>query len=139
MRKSLFVGRGFTFTCLIGLFLALTSCQKASDSDINIARGELTKAAAQGDLARVEQLLKAGANINENVAKDEGESLTPLLAAIAKQQRDIAVYLIRNGAAIHPSYRRYRAKELANHAFGSSNDVSAQIRHKTIFSAGEQK
>lgn len=137
MRTTLFFGSAITGTFLMVFFLALTGCQKGPGPDIAVENGELTKAAAQGDLARVEQLLKAGANINENVAKEEGESLTPLLAAIAKQRQEVAVYLVRNGAAVYPSYRRYRAKELATHAFGASNDVSNLMRNKTIFSAGK--
>ncbi|MEZ4749329.1 MAG: hypothetical protein R3B54_01495 [Bdellovibrionota bacterium] len=135
MRLSLFFGSAFASTCLMVFCLVLTGCQKGADPDISFQRGSLIKAAARGDLAQVERLLKAGANINESLAKGEGESLTPLLAAIAKQQKEVAMYLVRNGAALYPSYRRYRAKELALEAFGPSNDVSNQIRNKTSFKA----
>jgi ankyrin repeat protein len=55
---------------------------------------QLNVAISKGDLAKVQQLLGIGVNINH---KDE-RGKTPLMYAILYKQTEIVSYLIRNGA-----------------------------------------
>ncbi|MEZ4749310.1 MAG: hypothetical protein R3B54_01400 [Bdellovibrionota bacterium] len=87
-------------------------------------KGALTKAAATGD----ESALLTGANINENVSANEVDSVTPLLAAIAKRQEATALYLVRNGALLYPTYQGHRAQELSYEVFGESSELTRAIR-----------
>ncbi|MCB0416087.1 MAG: hypothetical protein H6617_05175 [Bdellovibrionaceae bacterium] len=121
----------FSWSILVALCLLLLSCTNNVDSRAipgSFEKGELTRAAATGDVPRVEALLKAGANINENVAATEQDSLTPLIAAIGKRQEAAALYLVRNGALLYPTYQGHRALELAYEVFGETSEVTRAIR-----------
>ncbi|MCB0403883.1 MAG: ankyrin repeat domain-containing protein [Bdellovibrionales bacterium] len=120
-----------SWSVFAALCLLLLSCTSHVDSRVipgSFTKGELTKAAASGDVKRVEALLQAGANINENMSSHEHDYLTPLIAAIAKHQEATALYLVRNGALLYPTYQGHRPQELAYEVFGESSEVTRSIR-----------
>lgn len=69
---------------------AVAEMRKAGGKDV----GELSEAAATGDLARIRELLAAGASINETTAA----GFTPLLFATQRCQLEAMKLLIENGA-----------------------------------------
>ena len=83
--------------------LLLTSALQASESITTIATpnavvkitpSQLNVAISKGDLAKVQQLVEIGVDVNK---KDE-RGKTPLMYAILFKQTEIVSYLIRNGA-----------------------------------------
>ena len=83
--------------------LLLTSALQASESITTIATpnavvkitpSQLNVAISKGDLAKVQQLVEIGVDVNK---KDE-RGKTPLMYAILFKQTEIVAYLIRNGA-----------------------------------------
>ncbi len=83
--------------------LLFTSALQASESTTTIATpnavvkitpSQLNVAISKGDLAKVQQLVGIGVDVNK---KDE-RSITPLMYAILFKQTQIVDYLIRNGA-----------------------------------------
>ncbi len=78
------------------------------------ALGELTVAAFEGDLEKVRTLLSAGAYINENIGT-EADQVTPLIAAIANKQNNVADFLVDRGAAKHPSYMHFNSADLSRY------------------------
>ena len=83
--------------------LLLTSALQASESITTIATpnavvkitpSQLNVAISKGDLAKVQQLVEIGVDVNK---KDE-RGKTPLMYAILFKQTEIVDYLIRNGA-----------------------------------------
>ena len=71
-----------------------TSENKTSFEVVNPAPSQLNLAISKGDLAKVQQLVEIGVDVNK---KDE-RGTTPLMYAILFNQPQIAAYLIRNGA-----------------------------------------
>ena len=71
-----------------------TSENKASFEVVNPAPSQLNLAISKGDLAKVQQLVEIGVDVNK---KDE-RGKTPLMYAIFFKQTEIVAYLIRNGA-----------------------------------------
>ena len=61
---------------------------------VKITPSQLNVAISKGDLAKVQQLVGIGVDVNK---KDE-RSITPLMYAILFKQTQIVDYLIRNGA-----------------------------------------
>lgn len=71
-----------------------TSENKTSFEVVNPAPSQLNVAISKGDLAKVQQLVEIGVDVN----KKDGRGTTPLMYAIIFNQPQIAAYLIRNGA-----------------------------------------
>ena len=71
-----------------------TSENKTSFEVVNPAPSQLNLAISKGDLAKVQQLVEIGVDVNK---KDE-RGKTPLMYAILYKQTEIVSYLIRNGA-----------------------------------------
>lgn len=71
-----------------------TSENKTSFEVVNPAPSQLNLAISKGDLAKVQQLVEIGVDVNK---KDE-RGITPLMYSILFNQPQIAAYLIRNGA-----------------------------------------
>lgn len=90
-----------------------------------IKHGEVVKAVIQGNEEKVLKLLNAGADINENIA-DGADRVTPLIAAIVTHNSSMAAILIRNGAALDPTYQGYSAEDLAH--YFNDEDTSQLIR-----------
>jgi len=61
---------------------------------VKLTPSQLNLAISKGDLAKVQQLVEIGVDVNK---KDE-RGITPLMYAILFKQTDIVSYLIRNGA-----------------------------------------
>ncbi len=76
------------------------------------AFGELSRAVAQNDLSKVEQLLNAGAVIDENIDSDT-EHISPLVVALLRGHFELARYLIDRGASTRVSYAGYNPKDFA--------------------------
>ena len=116
MKKVIFV--------ISALFL-ITACSKSSSPEgLNPGvpkKGELTKAASQGDLQLVEKLLSRGADLNENIG-DGTDQITPLLAAIAQERTDVAKQLLMKGAKSYHSYKGYSAPDFVLHRQGDETD-----------------
>ena len=83
--------------------LLFTSALQASESTttntayvnvVKITPSQLNVAISKGDLAKVQQLVEIGVDVNK---KDE-RGKTPLMYAILFKQTEIVSYLIRNGA-----------------------------------------
>lgn len=83
--------------------MLFTSALQASESTttnttpvavVKITPSQLNVAISKGDLAKVQQLVEIGVDVNK---KDE-RSITPLMYAILFKQTQIVDYLIRNGA-----------------------------------------
>lgn len=83
--------------------LLFTSALQASESTttnttpvavVKITPTQLNVAISKGDLAKVQQLVEIGVDVNK---KDE-RGKTPLMYAILFKQTEIVAYLIRNGA-----------------------------------------
>ena len=83
--------------------MLFTSALQASESTttnttpvavVKITPTQLNVAISKGDLAKVQQLVGIGVNVNH---KDE-RGKTPLMYAILYKQTEIVSYLIRNGA-----------------------------------------
>ena len=70
----------------------------------------------------MERLLKEGGDINENISKSR-DSITPLLAAIAKEQFTAALILLQKGASVDPQFRGHSAYEFALKIGGGENIV----------------
>lgn len=76
--------------------------------------GALLEAVAKGNHARVLELLKQGADVNESSAPaGSAERVTPLMVAVVTRQPQIVQTLILNGASQHPSVMGYSALDLA--------------------------
>ena len=71
-----------------------TSENKTSFEVVNPAPSQLNVAISKGDLAKVQQLVEIGVDVNK---KDE-RGTTPLMYAILFKQPQIVDFLIRNGA-----------------------------------------
>ena len=83
--------------------MLFTSALQASESTttnttpvavVKITPTQLNVAISKGDLAKVQQLVEIGVDVNK---KDE-RGKTPLMYAILFKQTEIVAYLIRNGA-----------------------------------------
>ena len=83
--------------------MLFTSALQASESTttnttpvavVKITPSQLNVAISKGDLAKVQQLVEIGVDVNK---KDE-RGKTPLMYAILFKQTEIVSYLIRNGA-----------------------------------------
>jgi len=68
--------------------------QKAGAHDV----GDLSVAAAQGDIGKISELLKNGANINET----DHAGNTPLYYSVRRGHPEVARLLIQNGANVNP-------------------------------------
>ena len=71
-----------------------TTKNTTSVAVVKITPSQLNLAISKGDLAKVQQLVEIGVDVNK---KDE-RGTTPLMYAILFNQPQIAAYLIRNGA-----------------------------------------
>jgi ankyrin repeat protein len=71
-----------------------TTKNTTSVAVVTVTPTQLNVAISKGDLAKVQQLVGIGVNINH---KDE-RGKTPLMYAILYKQTEIVSYLIRNGA-----------------------------------------
>lgn len=74
---------------------------------------KLVRAVIRGDEQDVRKLLALGADVNENVGKDDAP-ITPLLAAMAMDEEKIARILIAHSADLQREYLGYTAADLAN-------------------------
>ena len=71
-----------------------TTTNTTSVAVVKITPSQLNLAISKGDLAKVQQLVGIGVNVNH---KDE-RGKTPLMYAILYKQTEIVAYLIRKGA-----------------------------------------
>ena len=71
-----------------------TTTNTTSVAVVKITPSQLNLAISKGDLAKVQQLVEIGVDVNK---KDE-RGKTPLMYAILFKQTEIVDYLIRNGA-----------------------------------------
>ena len=94
-----------------------------------ISKGDLFRAVARGERDRVSELLSRGADVNENVSTNK-EEVTPLLAAIANGDEDIARILVLNGASVRASFKGYTPNDFANLRFGGRNPLVDLIQEK---------
>ena len=83
-------------------------------------------AAAVGDENRAKELIRTGADINENVGTPD-EALTPLLAATIAGHPAIATLLLKNGAALEPCFRGHDAFVFALRLFGGDSAVIREM------------
>ena len=83
------------------------------------SKGDLVRAVIRGDEQDVRKLLALGADVNENVGKDDAP-ITPLFAAMAMDEEKIARILISHGADLQREYLGYTAADLANY-WGQEN------------------
>lgn len=81
-------------------------------SEKPLGKGDLIKAARDGNLLEVKRLVSKGANINETIDDTENQ-ITPLIAALVFENSDVAEFLIRSGANFHSSYSGYSASDIA--------------------------
>jgi ankyrin repeat protein len=87
-------------------------------SSLSVA-GELHKAVEMGDLAKVEALIKSGADVNE---KDSME-YTPLNHAAIFGKKEIAVLLIEKGADVNGGHGRHVSPPLRNAASSGYKEI----------------
>jgi ankyrin repeat protein len=84
-------------------------------------KGKLSLAVLKGDTAQVLELLKMGADINENIGTEE-QVITPLLLAIAEANSAMTQLMLQNGAEQNLTYGGYKPKDLA-HFQSLNNDA----------------
>ena len=73
---------------------AFTTSENTTVAVVKLTPSQLNVAISKGDLAKVQQLVGIGVDVNK---KDE-RGISPLMYAILFKQTDIVSYLIRNGA-----------------------------------------
>lgn len=107
----------------------LTDCTKlVPRNDLKATSpGQLTKAAAEGNLVRVSETLLNGAYINENLG-DADKQITPLLAAIAHERWDVVELLLEKGASIDVIYSTYTARDII--LLNAPENVKDKLRRK---------
>lgn len=84
--------------------------------------GDVLRAVVNDHFDCLKDLARAGANINENMGTDT-EQMTPLMAAVALQREPIAQYLLERGAALHPMFSGYRARDFVFHIYGDKSTL----------------
>jgi len=82
------------FTNALQASESTTTKNTTSVAVVTVTPTQLNVAISKGDLAKVQQLVGIGVNVNH---KDE-RGKTPLMYAILYKQTEIVSYLIRNGA-----------------------------------------
>jgi ankyrin repeat protein len=107
--------------------LSLSGCQRGSSQNGSVGsgsnkdnissqnapkRGDLTLAAANGQISRVQELLRLGADPNESIVS-EGNRITPLMAAILHPRGEIVRALISRGATDTGEYLGYTGRDFA--------------------------
>lgn len=73
--------------------------------------GMITLAASSGDIVLVRKLVKAGADLDENIG-DLQNKITPLLAALAHGHEDVALYLLESGASPNSFFQGFTPIEI---------------------------
>jgi hypothetical protein len=73
--------------------------------------GLMTLAASSGDIVLVRKLVKAGADLDENIG-DLQNKITPLLAALAHGHEDVALYLLEAGASPNSFFQGFTPMEI---------------------------
>ncbi len=122
---------------LLGLaFLTLVSCSETKSPQGPgsgpgtpqgpVTKGELTRAAAVGNLDQVKQLVARGADVNEDTGT-EGNQVTPLLAAIAQEHPAVAEYLLTVGANASVSFQGHSPHDFVLHVQGDDNSLYRQL------------
>lgn len=107
--------------------LAPTAPPTPTYNNAPIQKGDLIRAIVNGDFAKVLGLIKAGANVNENIG-DEIHEITPIIAAIALDEQKIAFALLDHGAAIHSAYQGYSALDFSIFKYGGKDSLSRALR-----------
>jgi hypothetical protein len=92
----------------------LSEISDVTEKNVPLADGDLTRAARDGDLPRVKELLASGALINEQIVSASG-TITPLLAAVIMGHAEVAQYLVMRGADTQSTFQGYRAQEFYVH------------------------
>ena len=73
--------------------------------------GLISLAASSGDIVLVRKLVKAGADLDENIG-DSQNKITPLLAALAHGHEDVALYLLEVGASPNSFFQGFTPIEI---------------------------
>lgn len=74
--------------------------------------GELLRAAADGDVSRVQKLLAQGVDIDAGASRTT-HTVTPLMTAIILKKNDVAQLLIVKGASFEPAFHGYTVRDFA--------------------------
>ena len=90
----------------------------------DIAHTNLHDACFAGDLASVKALVASGTT---NVNAEDKEGCTPLYRALSVQKKDVALYLLTNGANVNPSAERKPVPLVAACAQGDLDVVKVMI------------
>jgi ankyrin repeat protein len=104
-------------------FLALAVCVPVAGRVLAQSTAPLVEAAARGDLAQVQALLRAGANIEQR----DADGRTPILAATAGNHIDVVRALITRGANVNAQYKQRDSAFLLAGARGHTEIVRASL------------
>ena len=109
------------------LFTTATICGSCSkkgtpETTTKPPHGAVVRAVAQNDRTAVTQLLKQGADVNENVGSDEHQ-ITPLLAAISMGHTEMTKFLVLGGASLSPTFEGYQARDFVLHTIPDGNEI----------------
>ena len=121
---------------VFGVFtLTFVGCTR-SDSAPNIgtasqALPDLFRAISKGDLELARGAIDAGANVDAAIGLADRE-VTPLVAAIAFERKEIALLLLSKGANPRVFHDRYRASDFALHAWGPEGEVLKALLSKGV-------
>ncbi len=118
------------FFVFLGLLSLTCSCERFGKKDNapnhkfgqTPTSGLLSAAVAANDLPRVRDLVAAGADVNENIGT-EGEQITPIMISTARGYREIALFLVHEGARTTDSFKEYDARDFAAYVFGGSDEI----------------
>ena len=94
----------FLLVASVALISAVALCVVVFHRDGSGSVGELTNAAAEGDIESVQSLLRRGSSINERPESDFG--YTPLMMAIHQHETNMIRYLVESGADVNLPNRR---------------------------------
>lgn len=92
--------------------------------------GDVTRAVVANQFDCLKDLASQGADLNENTSTGNG-AITPLMAAVVLQRKDIANYLIERGASVVPTFKSYGAKDFSFHLLGDTDALTRLLRRKS--------
>jgi len=94
---------------------------------------DIIRAAAKGNLGRVQELVTAGVNVN--IPKKDKEGTFPLYVAAKNGHLEVCRYLLNNGAAVNAQCKHSRKTAL--HAAVSNDDTETAFLLISEYGAGE--
>ncbi len=121
--------------CWLAVALITVGCSgKKKDAYPNMEKpnkGDLIRAIIANDHRAFDGALLRGADVNENIGTASNE-ITPLLTAVAYDHQQMAFDLIERGAATHPAYEGFTAKDFAYEISGDFTKLRRTLKRYEI-------